>query len=245
MLRLYAAAAGGDRRYFLDKTPRYHLVVRDILELFPEGRFIFLWRNPLAVIASIVNTWSEGRWEFGPWHVDIFHGLERLTAVFEQSQDRAVAIRYEDLVCRKPDAIGRLSAYLDLSLEGNPLDAFAEVKLRGSMGDQVGSREYQQLDTGPLDQWRDVFSNPLRRRWASQYLQWIGDRRLTLMGYDRAELLAALADNPPRFCHLGGDLKSWAQGRLVFPRTQIPLRDNQDRQQELQDTVWGSGGGKF
>src|SRR5215831_7821667 len=37
-LRLYAEAAPG-KTYFLDKTPRYHHIADDLLELFPEGRF--------------------------------------------------------------------------------------------------------------------------------------------------------------------------------------------------------------
>ena len=53
------------RAYFLDKTPRYHLVVDEIKELFPDGRFIFLWRQPLAVAASIIE--SFGRRAGGTW----------------------------------------------------------------------------------------------------------------------------------------------------------------------------------
>jgi hypothetical protein len=55
-LRLYEDAAGPDARYFLDKSPPYHLVVEDLARLFPEAKLIFLWRNPLAVVASIVET---------------------------------------------------------------------------------------------------------------------------------------------------------------------------------------------
>jgi hypothetical protein len=47
---LYTRAAG-EARYFLDKTPRYHYVVDDLFRVFPEAKTIFLWRNPLAIVA--------------------------------------------------------------------------------------------------------------------------------------------------------------------------------------------------
>ena len=37
VLRLYTEASGENRRYFLDKTPRYHLIVNEIADLVPEG----------------------------------------------------------------------------------------------------------------------------------------------------------------------------------------------------------------
>jgi len=48
-LDLYTRAAGEGATYFLDKTPRYHYVVDDLLQIFPDAKFVFLWRNPLAV----------------------------------------------------------------------------------------------------------------------------------------------------------------------------------------------------
>jgi hypothetical protein len=58
---LYAGAASDQTRYFLDKTPPYHWVADELVETFPEGRFIFLWRPPLAVASSIFETWCGAR----------------------------------------------------------------------------------------------------------------------------------------------------------------------------------------
>ena len=61
-LDLYGQAADADARYFLDKTPRYHLIAEELPALIPQGKLIFLWSNPLAMLASIAETFGRGRW---------------------------------------------------------------------------------------------------------------------------------------------------------------------------------------
>jgi Sulfotransferase family len=61
VLRLYEKAADGEARSFLDKSPPYCLIAEEIMRLFPSGKFVFLWRNPLSIVASIIETGE-------PWH---------------------------------------------------------------------------------------------------------------------------------------------------------------------------------
>ena len=75
-LDLYEKAAGEGATHFLDKSPPYCLVAEEIMRLFPEAKFVFLWRNTLSVLASMIETW-------GPWRPtfmgsDLFVGLPRL-----------------------------------------------------------------------------------------------------------------------------------------------------------------------
>jgi hypothetical protein len=71
-LSLYAKAAQHDVAYFVDKTPPYHLIVDEVVETFPEGRFLFLFRNPLSVVASTVELFDAGRWEVTRYHMALF-----------------------------------------------------------------------------------------------------------------------------------------------------------------------------
>ncbi|PJA08408.1 MAG: sulfotransferase, partial [Flavobacteriales bacterium CG_4_10_14_0_2_um_filter_32_8] len=75
---LYGKASDKQATYFLDKTPRYSLVVEDVIETFPDGKFLFLWRNPLSLVASMMETWGSGRWNLYYLNVDLYQGLERL-----------------------------------------------------------------------------------------------------------------------------------------------------------------------
>ena len=54
-LALYGGANKNNALYFLDKTPRYYLIIPQIVEIFPEAKFIFLFRNPSKYSALLSN----------------------------------------------------------------------------------------------------------------------------------------------------------------------------------------------
>jgi glycosyltransferase involved in cell wall biosynthesis len=45
--------------YYLDKTPRYALVVDKLYQRMPNSKYIILQRNPLSVINSYCSTWAK------------------------------------------------------------------------------------------------------------------------------------------------------------------------------------------
>ena len=59
MLNLYQKLSSSKAKYFLDKTPRYFLIIDEIQQLFPESKFIFLFRHPLDILSSILLTWKN------------------------------------------------------------------------------------------------------------------------------------------------------------------------------------------
>ncbi|MCA9970195.1 MAG: sulfotransferase [Anaerolineales bacterium] len=205
-LRLYARAAGPDATYFVDKAGAYHLIVDEIFELFPEARCIFLWRNPLAVAASLLASWSGGRWNLFHYEQPLYEGLPQLVAAYRQRRARVLALRYEDVLLQPDEALARLFAYLELPYDPALKEQFAGVALAGRTGDQVGMGRYRQLSREPLDKWQQTLVNPLRRAWARRYVQRLGAELLAEMGYDQAELLAAVAGIRPSARYLASDL---------------------------------------
>jgi hypothetical protein len=198
-LRLYDLAGGdADSRFFLDKTPRYHFIIDELFELFPDARFVFLWRNPLAVAASIVETWARGHWAVQRWHVDLFDGVANLTDGFRAHKSAALGVRFEDLVGDPSTAWPRLFAHLDLPFDPAVLSAFSELDLGGRMGDPTGVERYRELSTEPLEKWKATLRSPVRKRWASDYLRWIGADRLAIMGFDLEDLLRQLDSVPTK-----------------------------------------------
>jgi hypothetical protein len=196
-LRLYEKAAGPEDAYFLDKTPPYSLVAEEIMRLFPEAKFVFLWRNPLSVLASMVRTW-------GPWHptfmsADLFTGLPRLIAAFGANRGRAHAARFEDLVGGEEEHWRALMGYLELEFDPSSLSRFADVELSGHMGDPTGRKQYSALSSEPEGKWRQTLANPLRKEWARRYLRFLGAERLALMGYDQERMLSELDSLPTSF----------------------------------------------
>ncbi len=206
VLALYARATAGAGRYFLDKTPRYHFVADDLFRIFPDAKVVFLWRNPLAVVASITETWGRGRWNVGRWRNDLFDGVANLVAAYEANADRAHAVRYEDLVGEDPAAWRELFEYLELSFDPSMLKEFRSVDLRARMGDPTGTVRYDTITAESIERWRTTLRTPVRKRWCRSYLGWIGEARLSAMGYEAAELIEALDAVPPTAHRLPSDL---------------------------------------
>lgn len=183
VLRLYGLAAG-ERRHFLDKTPRYHLIVEDLLTLFPDARFVFLWRHPLSIVASIIETWGEGRFNLFHSQIDLYEGVARLAAAFASHRARCCAVRYEDLLTQPEMEINRILAHIGLQPDPGLLERFTAVRLEGRLGDPTGTKRYADISQEPLDKWKRTLATPVRKWWAKRYLKWIGPDRMAVMGYD-------------------------------------------------------------
>jgi hypothetical protein len=189
-LRLYRKAAPKDARYFLDKSPPYCLVAQEIMELFPQGKFIFLWRNPLSIIASVIETWEPWRPTLFPG--DLFTGLPRLVAAHAANAGRAHAVRFEDMLAGDEKPWRDLMAYLGIEFDPDALHRFASIELNGRTGDPTGVKRYSELSDEPRHKWKRTLVNPLRREWCRRYLNVLGEDRLAAMGYEHRQLRAEL-----------------------------------------------------
>jgi hypothetical protein len=220
-VRLYRQAAGPGPTHFLDKTPRYALVVDELVETFPDATFIVLWRNPLAVVASIIETWGHGSWNLDEDKVDVYTGLTRLVDGYERNADRMHAIRYEDLLDDPASVTAGMFAHIGIDPRDDAAVEFAGVELRGKMRDPVGVDRYREVSAEPLAKWRSTLDNPFRKAWCRRYLGIIGARRLAVMGYDIDVLLADLEETDGSMQRLGSDLFRAGRG---FTRTLFETR---------------------
>jgi Sulfotransferase family len=224
VLRLYSKASGEQATYFLDKTPRYHFVVEELFELFPDARFLFLWRHPLAVAASIAQTWARGTWSLQRWRLDLFDGLANLVEAYERHAGACHAVRYEQLIAEPRTAWPPIFEHLRLPFDPSLLDSFGSVMLGGRMGDHSGARRYSSVSSEPLSKWKDAVSTPLRKRWCRRYLRWIGERRLAIMGYELTELLGELDAIPTRRRLAAPDLIRGAYWRAIALQRDAAVR---------------------
>lgn len=182
LLGLYEAAAPAGTRWFVDKTPRYHLVAEDLARTFPDAAFVILWRNPLAVMGSMARTWDSGHWL--PWRhgIDLFTGVDELVRVAGLLGERAVQVRYEDLVAT-PAAWDAVLTRLDVAPNPQVLGRIGEVRFEGRFGDP-GQARYAAVSTASLARWTEDLGSPVRVAWARRYLDWLGPARAAAMGYD-------------------------------------------------------------
>lgn len=217
VLRLYRLAAGDEARWFLDKSP-YWGIAQEVIDLFPEGRFVFLWRNPLSVAASNMETWKEP-WRPSQLRQQLYIGLPRLVDAWRANSERAHSVRFEDLITGDEATWRALTDYLGIEFDPDALERFSEVRLGGRMGDPTGVRNYSALNREPAQKWLAAFANPLRREWCRRYLGFLGQERLAAMGYDGGQLLEELRAAPRSCEHLASDVR-----RMLVDVAKEPLR---------------------
>lgn len=191
---LYERAGGDGHAYFLDKTPRYHRIAAEIMEAFPDGRFVFLWRHPLAVVASCLDTFRASRFE--PYHFkgDLFDGLAGLLQAHAQADERAIAVTYEELVTAGAAPWERLFAHLGLPFSPGLIADLPRERPAGRYGDPTGVARYDTIAAGSVDRWRASLRGPVRAAWCRHYLRWIGPEALSRMGYDLDASLTAIEE---------------------------------------------------
>jgi len=192
---LYTEAADNGARYFLDKTPPYHWIVDQLFKVFPDAKFVFLWRNPLSVVSSVIETFCDGRWRPDGYRGTLFEAPRNLVSSYERHRDRSIAVRYEELI-GGVEPWERLSAYLGLDFSPDSLSEFPQVRLNGRHGDPTGARLYSSVSREPLEKWRRTLRTSVRRLWCERYLRWLGPQLLGAMGYDLDRLLAELREAP-------------------------------------------------
>ena len=241
-LRLYAEAADG-RPYFLDKTPRYHFIADDLIELFPTARFIFLWRHPLAVAGSMMEAWTGGKWNLDSFSRDLFYGVPALIDSYRAHADSVASVRYEDLVAHPADSVGNLLNYLQLPADPSVLTRFTEMETRNpEFWDPVGTRRYRTISADPMDKWRSTMANPIRKNWCRRYVRWLGPDRLDAMGYDIDQVLDELRSiksttrfmttDVPRIAVGAGE--RWLRGQVL--EQSFPLWSAHRRSSTREDT---------
>ncbi len=192
-LALYEKYAGNGDKYFLEKTPRNSLICDDIMRIFPDAKFIFLWRNPLAIASSILSRWCHGKWKIMTYNIDLYKGLRTLLKTFIKNRDNVFSLNYENLIQSPEKEVKRICEYLEIDFEENMLRSFYDTPLEGRMVERSGSKNYgNRISKGSLDTWKTAFDNPFRLRWARKYISWIGDGSLKIMGYDYSELYAGM-----------------------------------------------------
>lgn len=138
--------ANEDSVRLLEKTPKNALRIPFFAKLFPDARFVFLWREPEENISSIIDAWRNGGWITypqlpgwdGPWSLLLPPGWQGLkgkplpeVAAYQWSEtnrvilddlealpaDRRHVVRYDDFVADPARVIRDVAAFADIAFD--------------------------------------------------------------------------------------------------------------------------------
>jgi hypothetical protein len=191
------ALANGRGQFFLDKTPRYYLILNEICRLFPRARIILLLRNPLAVLASVVRGWSCDRGGLERHRADLLEAPGLLRQAMTQHRDRTLVTRYENLVRDPAKEVTTILHRLGLAASGDPLEYAAADLPRWRFGNQDAVYEHDAPREELADQWRDELGNAQGWRLAHDYLHHLGRDTFNGLGYAYEDLHATLEEHRP------------------------------------------------
>lgn len=191
--------ATSGKRLFLDKTPRYHYIAGDLPRVFPKAKFIFLLRNPLAVLASVLDSWfgnNPKALKGATDHMrDLHDAWRNILVAMARVGEAGITIRYEDLVSDPLPTVEKLCAHLGIAPTPQMIEYGASAPPKGRMGDSIGVPKHRAPVTDSLDKWLDTLARPDCFDAAKSYLDHLSSNDvLARLGYDGPALAAQLDD---------------------------------------------------
>lgn len=166
------------KRRFLEKTPKNSLRIPFFNHIFPDARFVFLWRDPRENISSIMEAWRSGQWRTypelegfdGPWSMLLPPGWRAMNgrpvaeiAAWQWRQtnaqivddlqplgnERWTVVQYDDLLRDPAGTISKLCEFLRM-----PVDSALAQRL-----------------SAPLPQARYTLTAPTADKWRANEAQ--------------------------------------------------------------------------
>jgi hypothetical protein len=128
--------ASGEPVRLLEKTPKNALRIPFMKQLFPDAQFVYLYRDPKPVLASMIDAWQSGKfrtypdlpgWPGTPWSLLLTPGWRALAGlplhhIVAQQWLAATKIMLDDLEALDPDSVVKVSYERLLSDPRSELD---------------------------------------------------------------------------------------------------------------------------
>ena len=187
---------GTSHEYFLDKTPRYYLIVDELMEIFPDAKYILLLRNPMAVLGSIINTWCKTNWyDLSDYKNDLIKAIDSFIDVIENKEKDFFVVHYESLVVDSEKQFTDIFEYIGLRYEEDVLKY--DHHDDWIFGDLVNVNEKDTVDCDFVYGWQENLNDPQYWRVMHDYLHYIGEDKFCKLGYDFNENLSVLMESMP------------------------------------------------
>ena len=190
--RMLATSPG--KRFFLDKTPAYALVLPFLAKLYPRARYVVLTRHPLAVLVSYVESFFDGDWNVAVEHNPVLARYVPAMAAFLRERPVAfVQVKYEELVRDPETHFRRICEYLDVPFEAQAIAYGEQGDAPKGLGDPTGVSQHTRPVTTSVSKWAaEIAGNPQVLALVSRILDELDPADLETLGYPRDKIVAQL-----------------------------------------------------
>ncbi len=186
--RMLATQPG--KRFFLDKTPAYALVLDFIAKLYPRAKYIVLTRHPLAIFSSYAESFFNGDYRTAHAYNPL---LERyVPAIAKFLRERKVPLShvvYEQLVTDPERHLRDLFAFIGVPHEPQAVEYGRHEPAEQGLGDPIGVKKHTRPTTESITKWAvEIASQPDRLQLCREMIGRLDPADLELWGYPRATL---------------------------------------------------------
>lgn len=198
--KLYSAYSDKkNAKRFLDKTSRYYQFLPELFRIFPDAKYVFLVRNPLALLSSFLNHMVFGdlrRLGEPGIRNDLLEGYKLIRQGIMYFGDDAVVIKYEDFVKNPVKFTKMLCDKFNLIYEPSMLNYGENI---GVLPGQLVDPKSIHKHSGPVDDyveaWRADFESPQFRALAFGFLSYLGSELINSFGYSYKDLVSEFSGN--------------------------------------------------
>lgn len=197
------AQVSSGKRYFLDKTPRYYLIMPELYRTFPEAHFVILLRNPLAALCSRLRTRIKENW-FALYNgrPDLAWAPRLVIEGIKVLGERGVLVHYEQLVSNPENEVKGICRRLGIEFVPDMVEYGRNALPHWRLGDQIGVYEHTRPISQKVEKWIQALVDHQIWRLLNDYLQMLGKETINQMGYDYEILRQQLEDHRPRQANL-------------------------------------------
>lgn len=187
------------KRLYLDKTPRYYSIWEEIAEVFPEARFIFLARHPVAVMHSLLDTYHAWDWTRLYLHKDdLMSAPKQMLKARALLGQRLCWVNYEKLVADSSNETKRICEFIGVKFDESMVADYHENMERWELGDPTAIYARKGIDGESVNSWRNRVRDAQFKKAASGYLAALGEDVLAGLGYQLADEQDWLRKRPSR-----------------------------------------------
>ncbi len=215
IMRIYKGLSKNDEFFFLDKTPRYYLIIDEIVKMFPNAKLIFLFRNPVSIMSSIISFFGGNRLtSFHNYDIDLELGTKFLAEGWQKYGHKSIRVSYEDLTLGPGDELNKVFHYIGLETPREALTNFSNSVLTGQLGDKVGENVKEVRSSRIL-----IKTNWIRKKYILHKLSKMNSQSLLVCGYVKDELILEVKAQESQFnFNMIRDIKdiisSWLKKKL-------------------------------
>lgn len=171
--------------FFIDKTPRYHLISEKLVRTFDDSKFIFLFRNPVEILSSMIEIWGKGKlYRLHAQLADLLYGPENLLNGYKKCNN-AFYINYNSFTSNQMQTLKKIQKYLDLKEE------FSKelVSIKSRFGDKGEFEQSKKIITPNPMKWTNTIDSYFRKFLYIKYAKKISEEYYLLCGVDKSNII--------------------------------------------------------